>query len=205
MKFNLQDYEPVDARIKSFYTDHPSGCILTELKSDPDPLAVFMATIMVDGIIRSTGWAVEMRDMEMSKSRSGKEYETVNFSSWLENCETSAIGRALANFNYAGSKRASREEMAKVSRVTEKEPVPDRQPVINAIGEAVTTWSAEDKDSVRNAIKISKSLADLEQLRDNCLQRNKDAQDEAVKMAEAEAELKTVETKPGDPTEPDLF
>jgi hypothetical protein len=34
----------------------------------------------------------------------------------LENCETSAIGRALANYNYSGNKRPSREEMGKVAR-----------------------------------------------------------------------------------------
>jgi hypothetical protein len=40
-----------------------------------------------------------------------------NKSSWWENCETSAIGRALANMGMSISKqRPSREEMAKVQR-----------------------------------------------------------------------------------------
>jgi hypothetical protein len=39
-----------------------------------------------------------------------------NKTSALENAETSAIGRALANAGYSGNKRASREEMAKVAR-----------------------------------------------------------------------------------------
>ena len=40
-----------------------------------------------------------------------------NKTSALENCETSAIGRALANAGYSGSKnRASAEEMAKVAK-----------------------------------------------------------------------------------------
>jgi hypothetical protein len=34
----------------------------------------------------------------------------------LETCETSSIGRALANMNLSGNKRASREEMEKVAR-----------------------------------------------------------------------------------------
>jgi hypothetical protein len=34
----------------------------------------------------------------------------------LENCETSAIGRALANAGFSGNKRTSREEMEKVAR-----------------------------------------------------------------------------------------
>jgi len=39
-----------------------------------------------------------------------------NKTSALENCETSAIGRALANMGLHGNKRASREEMSKVER-----------------------------------------------------------------------------------------
>jgi hypothetical protein len=45
----------------------------------------------------------------------------VNRTSHVENCETSAIGRALANCGMAGSdmsKRPSREEMSKVQRQT---------------------------------------------------------------------------------------
>jgi hypothetical protein len=39
-----------------------------------------------------------------------------NKTSALENCETSSIGRALANAGYSGNRRATREEMAKVER-----------------------------------------------------------------------------------------
>jgi hypothetical protein len=46
----------------------------------------------------------------------------VNSTSALENCETSAIGRALANGGYAAKgKRPSREEMSKVERVSAKQ------------------------------------------------------------------------------------
>ena len=40
-----------------------------------------------------------------------------NTDAWVENCETSAIGRALANWKYQGSKapRPSREEMSKTT------------------------------------------------------------------------------------------
>ena len=54
----------------------------------------------------TTGYAEEIRGSSM-----------VNKTSALENCETSAIGRALANYQYQGSrKRASLEEMVKVYR-----------------------------------------------------------------------------------------
>lgn len=113
-KFNLEDYEPVEDRIRRFYADHPSACIHTELMSDPNNIGtvVVLAKIYTDNgeILRATGLAFE---------KAGDGY--VNKTSHLENCETSAIGRALANFNYSGSKRPSREEMEKVQRA-EKQP-----------------------------------------------------------------------------------
>jgi hypothetical protein len=55
--------------------------------------------------LKSTGLAFEIDGQGMA-----------NKTSALENAETSAIGRALANAGYSGNKRASREEMAKVAR-----------------------------------------------------------------------------------------
>jgi hypothetical protein len=50
----------------------------------------------------------------------------------LENCETSAIGRALANAGYASKgKRPSKEEMVKVARTKLAEPKQDYIPVVN--------------------------------------------------------------------------
>ena len=107
MGFDPADYETVDSRIKRFYKDHPTGTILTDLLSSPNDIAtvVVKATLVVDDCVCSNGMAFE-------KAGAGP----VNQTSHLENCETSAIGRALANFNYSGDKRPSREEMEKVER-----------------------------------------------------------------------------------------
>ena len=47
-----------------------------------------------------------------------------NKDAWVENCETSAIGRALANWKYQGSnkKRPSQEEMRKSKKGKTSEP-----------------------------------------------------------------------------------
>lgn len=104
--FNPEEYETVESRIKRFYSDHPDGCIRTELLSSPNEIstAVVLAYVYTDHgeILRATGMAFE---------QAGQGF--VNKTSHLENCETSAIGRALANYNYSGDKRPSREEMDK--------------------------------------------------------------------------------------------
>ena len=105
--FNLDEYEPVEDRIRRFYADHNDGRIITDLRSSVDKpeTAIFIASVYIGEELKATGWAME---------KEGVGY--VNKTSHIENCETSAIGRALANFNYQGSKRPSREEMEKVAR-----------------------------------------------------------------------------------------
>ena len=109
----LEDYEPVAVRLDRWLTAHPGTQVLTELLTTPGAdTCVFKATLTVDGVIVATGHAEEIRGAG-----------NVNRTSHVENCETSAIGRALANAGAAGSsleKRPSREEMAKVQRVTQQ-------------------------------------------------------------------------------------
>jgi hypothetical protein len=107
--FNLNDYETVEERIKRFYNDHPGGAIHTELASPANEMTVwvaFKALVRKDAstpYYDATGYAMEVQGQG-----------NVNKDAHVENCETSAIGRALANLNYSGSKRPSREEMSKV-------------------------------------------------------------------------------------------
>jgi hypothetical protein len=71
----------------------------------------------------------------------------VNSTSALENCETSAIGRALANGGYAAKgKRPSREEMSKVERLSAKDIVKAKEvPSFKTKEEALAAdpWSNE--------------------------------------------------------------
>lgn len=113
--FNLDNYETVEDRLARFWEDHPAGRVATELIAHDGDQVIFKAAIYFDAadpIPRSTGFAEELRGSS-----------PVNKTSHLENCETSAIGRALANCGYATrGKRASREEMRKVSRMTSEAP-----------------------------------------------------------------------------------
>jgi hypothetical protein len=105
--FNLADYEPVEVRLEKFIKDYPTFRIATELElveKDRYIVKAYLYKVDSDVIAWSTGYAEE------TVSSRG-----VNQTSALENCETSAIGRALANAGYAPKgKRPSREEMSKV-------------------------------------------------------------------------------------------
>ena len=105
--FNLADYEPVEVRLEKFIKDYPAFRISTELEVVEATRYIVKAYLFKnaeDGVAWATGYAEET-----VTSRG------VNQTSALENCETSAIGRALANAGYAPKgKRPSREEMTKV-------------------------------------------------------------------------------------------
>ena len=105
--FNLDDYETVEERLIKFWKDHPDGQIHTKLLDSSTTRFIVEASIFrteADARPWTTGLAEET-----------VQGRGVNATSALENCETSAIGRALANAGYATKgKRASREEMGKV-------------------------------------------------------------------------------------------
>ncbi len=110
--FNLEDYETVEERLVKFWKDHPDGQIHTKVLEHTTSRFIVEASIYrteADARPWTTGLAEE--------TIQGR---GVNATSALENCETSAIGRALANAGYATKgKRASREEMSKVKAKVE--------------------------------------------------------------------------------------
>ena len=113
MSFNPADYAEVAERLPLFWKDCPRGRIITELIVDDGTRIVMRAELyadIADPVPTTTGWAEEIRGSSM-----------VNKTSALENTETSCVGRALANYQFQGSKkRASLEEMVKVYRQGEQ-------------------------------------------------------------------------------------
>lgn len=128
--FDLNAYEKVDQRIRRFYKTHETGRITSELVS-------------AEGEVGNTRWVVKAsvwRDrIEGPPDGTGYAFEIdgkgiANKTSALENGETSAIGRALAQIGYSGDLRATREEMAKVAAaqrdwVADAEAAPDSNAV----------------------------------------------------------------------------
>ena len=106
---SLENYEPVDERIARFKNDHPNFRVITEEWHEGEPGAtrwIVKASVWRDaentGLPDGTGYAFEIDGKGMTQRTAA-----------LETCETSAIGRALANLGYAGNRKVTREEMIK--------------------------------------------------------------------------------------------
>ena len=117
-RFDLSNYETVETRLAKFWEEYPNGRIHTNIYHYDENKILFAAEIYKDAADEkpvSTGYAEELRDAS-----------PVNRTSHVENAETSAIGRALANFKFQSKSapRPSREEMQKVVR-QQGEPQPN--------------------------------------------------------------------------------
>ena len=116
-QFNLNDYETVEERLRRFWSSElaKDARIITVNHTTAQDRSVgtwvVEARLYLDAddqaqnLAKTTGWAFEVDGVGMA-----------NKTSALENAETSAIGRCLANFTFSGNKRVTREEMEKVSR-----------------------------------------------------------------------------------------
>lgn len=134
-QFNLQDYETVEERLRRLYDLHPDARVITKNLTTLQDRQV--STWVVQAEIWLPAWTLSKDSYEWFVSdrdaspwylkATGLAFEVdgtgmANKTSALENCETSAIGRALANMNLSGNKRTSREEMAKVATAVTPKP-----------------------------------------------------------------------------------
>ena len=160
--FNLEDYETVEERLVKFWKDNPDGRVDTKLLDFNGGRYIVQAYIyrtFADSAPWSSGLAEE--------TVAGR---GVNATSALENCETSAIGRALASAGYATKgKRPSREEMTKVAKATEvkanieqvKAKMADTSgqyiPVAKA-DDPWTTWETPQAATMEQAVETVKAV-----------------------------------------------
>ena len=80
-----KEYAEVNQRIKAFRMVYPEGKIMTSLISCSDGVCVFKASVYGnDNTPLGTGHAYEKESSSF-----------INKTSYIENCETSAVGRAL--------------------------------------------------------------------------------------------------------------
>ena len=142
------EYAPVADRIALFYERFPAGRIITQLTMHNEREVVFRASVFRTEKSRTpaaTGWASE---------RVGD--GDINTVACLENTETSAIGRALANLGFTASKnRPSLEEMEKADRArlrTEARPLdPELQRVADTRTDLVAMLRTARRYGIRPA------------------------------------------------------
>ena len=170
-KFNLNDYETVADRIRRFKAEYPDSRIETQLVEATGPVGntrwTVKASIWRDRATATgkydrpdaTGWAMEIDGTGMANNTSA-----------LENCETSAIGRALANLNYSGDKRATREEMEKVQReeARQQQEAEAKQAYLNQQYDRVLAAEKDgDVDTVKRAIAWASKNPELGKFKAN--------------------------------------
>ena len=163
-KINIQgkDYVPVHERLMEFWKNNPSWSIRTELVEAPQGKVRFKACIYDEnGTLRATGHAEE------------KENSTfINKSSHVENCETSAIGRALGILGIGiDASLASYEEVAN-AMAQHEEPVnnkpnnffDEREWITETqFANTVRRFNSGEKDVIDKALKTFRMRRDLKE------------------------------------------
>ena len=193
-KFNLDNYETVEDRLKAFWRDHPNARISTEI-----------AHITTEGTCVTIRAEIFKQEEDARPVSTGIAQETkgqggfANADAWMENCETSAIGRALANWKYQGSTkpRPSREEMSKVGNQKPDQETPKKKPLAQEITkspssltepqlkEMVFSMCNEDKDFAKKCYQTSMTRLKMDKsISDNVGDWSNDNVDKFLKLVE---------------------
>ncbi len=126
VKGKVSTYVEVNERIKAFRKVFPEGFILTDMVSNNDGLCVFRAEVgyYVGGelkVVLGTGTAYE---------NEGSSF--INKTSYIENCETSAVGRALGMAGFGiDDDVASAEEIKGTQAQSEADKAANQQKALN--------------------------------------------------------------------------
>jgi len=170
--FNLDNYETVEDRLKVFWKENPKARINTEIvhMTDDGTCVTVRAEIYkmeVDARPVTTGIAQE------TKGQGG----FANKDAWVENCETSAIGRALANWIYQGSNKArpSREEMSKVGNQDDRvkvekkrvqRPTKEQKEAMNKVVDEMVAEPKTKNNASQLKALMSATVSDAEKLKE---------------------------------------
>jgi hypothetical protein len=148
-----RDYAEVNQRIKAFRMIYPTGTIETEMISNENGVCIFRANIYDENKLLATGTAYE------------KENSTfINKTSYIENCETSAVGRALGMCGFGiDTSVASAEEVQNAMNNQGEIKTVEKKEIMIQDSQKKLILEKIDKEEIKNYLKeINKpKLSDL--------------------------------------------
>lgn len=140
-----KEYAMVNQRIKAFRMCYPEGTIETALISNIDGVCIFRAVVKNVDIILGTGTAYEKESSSY-----------INKTSYIENCETSAVGRALGMCGFGiDTSVASYEEVANAVKNQEKGPVMPKKASEDSVKYILANATDNELKKVVEAYKIN--------------------------------------------------
>lgn len=182
-----KNYVPVSERIKAFRKVYPVGFINTEIELEDDNKCRFKATIYqyYDGPVLAVARAEENRNNGL-----------INKTSLIENCETSAVGRALGMCGFGiDNDLASAEEVQ--NAVSQQDYLEDKEMTEEQI-KIIAKMDADLKDTIRkfygkDPLKLNYKQA--KEAIESAMKRNliKSPKDEKIEKIEKEIEEKNEE------------
>lgn len=153
-KFDLENYETVELRLRRLYTKFPEARVLTDLVFHDERRFIIKAEVYLsteDLSPVATGYAEEIVGAS-----------PVNRTSALENGETSAIGRAISNsvlcLEAPVGSRPSAQEMEKVQRYQSE---PRKAPISNKPARVYNDLEIADVTAIMEAVQASTSKDEL--------------------------------------------
>ena len=137
-----KEYAEVNQRIKAFRMLYPQGFISTEIRSLENGVCIFGATVGYydennTAITLGTGTAYEKENSSF-----------INKTSYIENCETSAVGRALGMAGFGIDVSVASAEEVQNARLNQgKEDLKEEQK--NAVPELIFTLNENASEEVK--------------------------------------------------------
>lgn len=149
-----KEYVEVNQRIKAFRMVYPDGFIETEMLSNVDGVCVFMAKV---GCIENGGG--KLLGMGHAYEKEGSTF--INKTSYIENCETSAVGRALGMAGFGiDTSVASYEEVQNAINNQDQQDKQERKATPKQIELLAKKYEGENLEKLLKAQNIEK-LEDL--------------------------------------------
>ena len=140
-----KEYAEVNQRIKAFRMVYPEGAIETELQSNIDGICIFKAWVYGSkNWNEETGWTSTLLGTGTAYEKENSSF--INKTSYIENCETSAVGRALGMAGFGiDTSVASAEEVANAMTQQDANKVIDKK-MVDSLNKAIE--NAQIKDEV---------------------------------------------------------